>query len=178
MRNPRRVVTGHDETGRSVVVIDEQPNAMAGSLTEIWATESTPASNEGTADATDRPVRLNPPAAGSVFRFFQVGPAAASAEMSDAAIRDFVRERFAEMGAADVLVQSARHPAMHRTHTVDYVILLSGKVSLILDDSEIPLEPFDVVVQRGTSHSWANHGDEPALLAAVLIDAEPYPGLE
>ena len=61
---------------------------------------------------------------------------------------------------------------MHKTETIDYIILLKGDVSLILDEDEVRLKPFDVVVQRGTNHAWVNHGDEPALLIAVLIDAE------
>ena len=61
---------------------------------------------------------------------------------------------------------------MHKTETIDYIILLKGDVSLILDEEEVRLQPFDVVVQRGTNHAWVNHSDEPALLIAVLIDAE------
>ena len=59
---------------------------------------------------------------------------------------------------------------MHKTETVDYIILLKGDVTLILDDEEIDIKPFDVVVQRGTNHAWVNNGTEPALLIAVLID--------
>ena len=63
---------------------------------------------------------------------------------------------------------------MHKTRTIDYVMVLTGGVSLLLDHGdELPLAPFDVVVQRGTNHSWINRGREPALLMAVLIDAGP-----
>ena len=57
---------------------------------------------------------------------------------------------------------------MHKTRTVDYIILLSGNVTMLLDDDEVDLEPFDVVVQRGTNHAWVNHGEQEAL----LIDAK------
>ena len=60
---------------------------------------------------------------------------------------------------------------MHETHTIDYIILLKGDVTLILDEEEVQLKPHDVVVQRGTNHAWVNHGSEPALLIAVLIDS-------
>jgi quercetin dioxygenase-like cupin family protein len=60
---------------------------------------------------------------------------------------------------------------MHKTETVDYIILLKGDVTLILDEEEVNLKPFDVVVQRGTNHAWVNNGNEPALLIAVLIDS-------
>jgi quercetin dioxygenase-like cupin family protein len=62
---------------------------------------------------------------------------------------------------------------MHKTDTVDYIILLSGQVSLILDEGEVEMAPMDVVIQRGTNHAWVNHGDEPAVLAGILIDADP-----
>ena len=76
------------------------------------------------------------------------------------------------MGAAHERVDSSRHPAMHKTKTIDYIILLKGDVTLLLDEDEVRLKPFDVVVQRGTNHAWVNNGDEPALLIAVLIDSE------
>jgi hypothetical protein len=44
-------------------------------------------------------------------------------------------------------------------------------VTLLLDQGEVDLKPFDVVVQRGTNHAWVNKGKEPALIAAVLVDA-------
>ena len=59
---------------------------------------------------------------------------------------------------------------MHKTETIDYIILLKGDVTLILDEEEVNLKPFDVVVQRGTNHAWVNNGTEPALLIAVLIE--------
>ena len=64
---------------------------------------------------------------------------------------------------------------MHTTRTIDYVVLLEGEVTLILDKGEVALKPFDVVVQRGTNHAWENRGSKRALLLAVLIDAKPLP---
>jgi quercetin dioxygenase-like cupin family protein len=61
---------------------------------------------------------------------------------------------------------------MHKTNTIDYIILLKGDVTLLLDEDEVNLKPHDVVVQRGTNHAWVNNGREPALLIAVLIDSE------
>ena len=76
------------------------------------------------------------------------------------------------MGAAHERVDTSRHPAMHKTKTIDYIILLSGDVTLLLDEDEVRLKPFNVVVQRGTNHAWVNNGNEPALLIAVLIDSD------
>jgi hypothetical protein len=67
---------------------------------------------------------------------------------------------------------TSRHPGMHKTRTIDYVVLLSGEVTLLLDKGEVDLKPFDVVVQRGTSHAWVTKVKEPALIAAALIDAK------
>ena len=76
------------------------------------------------------------------------------------------------MGAAHERVDTSRHPAMHKTKTIDYIILLKGDVTLLLDEDEVRLKPFNVVVQRGTNHAWVNNGNEPALLIAVLIDSD------
>jgi quercetin dioxygenase-like cupin family protein len=61
---------------------------------------------------------------------------------------------------------------MHKTDTIDYIILLEGDVTLILDKEEVDIKPHDVVVQRGTNHAWVNNGNNPALLIAVLIDSD------
>jgi quercetin dioxygenase-like cupin family protein len=79
-------------------------------------------------------------------------------------------EVFAAMNAPHTRRDISKGPGMHRTDTTDYIVLLSGKVRLVLDKEERDLEPFDVVVQRGTNHAWINTGDEDALLMAVLVD--------
>ncbi len=172
MRKPRRVVTGHNARGKSVVLFDDAPPHTAGPAVEIWATDETPASNRGTADASDRPIRLQPPPHGSLFRYFTIAPESETAALDAKTHAALVRQMFASIGAEEALVDTTRHPGMHRTRTIDYIVLLSGKVTLLLDEGEIDLEPFDVVVQRGTNHAWANRGTEPALLVGILIDAE------
>ena len=82
-------------------------------------------------------------------------------------------DRSIEVLRFECRTDTTRHPGMHKTRTIDYVVLLSGEVTMLLDKGEVDLKPFDVVVQRGTSHAWVNKGKEPALLAAVLIDAKP-----
>lgn len=176
----RRIVTGHDDQGRAVVKIDavsphtlENPHRPGRGLTDLWRTDATPASNAGDADAADTAVTLLPPAGGSVFRFFQIIPASLDAALP---VEERMRrdaEVFARMGATAAHDAASGQPGMHRTHTVDYIILLKGEVTLVLDDGEVDLKPLDVVVQRGTNHAWVNRGTEPAVLAGVLIDAEP-----
>lgn len=73
-------------------------------------------------------------------------------------------------GTDTVRTNTRRHPGMHRTETIDYITVLQGELTLVLTQHEIVLRPFDTVVQRGTSHAWANRGSETALFAAVTID--------
>ena len=87
-------------------------------------------------------------------------------------MQDMAAEAFEKIGAAHHRVDTTKHPAMHKTDTIDYIILLKGDVTLILDQEEVDIKPFDVVVQRGTNHAWVNNGSDPALLIAVLIDSE------
>jgi quercetin dioxygenase-like cupin family protein len=142
---PRRVVTGHDADGRSVVVSDgpapkslEIPSAV---FHEIWSTAETPAPlrPEESADPATRPLRTPPDPQGTVIRIVDLQPRAAS--------------------------------PMHRTESVDYGIVLDGEVHLVLDDgSETRLAPGDVVVQRGTDHAWENRTDSVTRIAFILID--------
>ena len=71
--------------------------------------------------------------------------------------------------AADAQPDVRRDPGMHKTPSTDYIILLSGTITLVLDKTEHDLQPFDAVVQRGTNHAWVNRGTEDALLMAVLV---------
>ena len=137
-----------------------------------------PADNEGSADAAaQRDVILEPDPDGTVFRFFEVVPEREqpSVEERHKAFEDRLASASEEehAQARRLRPDTSRHPSMHRTKTVDYIILLKGEVSMLLDEGEVEMKPFDVLIQRGTNHSWVNHGTETALLMAVLIDAEP-----
>lgn len=173
LEDRRRVVTGHNASGKSIVVIDGPPAKIFGTdtrgLAELWNTDGAPVDQRDSADRANIDVVLSPVANGSKFRFFAIAPEDPS--LTDAQREAQVSKRFAAMGAAHERPDTGRHPAMHQTETVDYVMLLSGKVTLLLDEDERDLEPFDVVVQRGTNHAWINRGTEPALLLAVLIDS-------
>ena len=78
-------------------------------------------------------------------------------------------------GTADI-GEKPRHPGMHRTDSIDYAVIMSGEIDLLLDDSDVHLKAGDVVVQRGTKHAWANRGDEPCKIAFILIDAKGKKG--
>lgn len=169
-KNLRRIITGHNEEGKSIVAYDGLPIGLGG-LFEMWVTDRSPADNKHKNDAAERELRLEPPPNGSILRFFKVFPENPS--ISTEVLEEETARGFAAIGATHCRPDTSRDPRMHKTKTVDYIILLEGEITLLLDEEEVDLKPFDVVIQRGTNHAWINKGSKPALLVAVLIDAEP-----
>jgi len=172
----RRVVTGFDADGKSIVAIDGPPGSIIGAngagLGEVWVTDGI-ADNSIKGDLGKRPVILEPPAGGSVCRFFVVDPE--DTKLSTKELEERAAAGFKAIAGEHCRPDTTRGPGMHTTRTIDYVVLLDGEVTLILDKGEVALKPFDVVVQRGTNHAWENRGTKRALLVAVLIDAKPLP---
>jgi mannose-6-phosphate isomerase-like protein (cupin superfamily) len=180
----RRVVTGHDESGKAVVVSDEFAGFVhtvakrpGYASTDIWRTASMPATIVARSeDPTPGPRRQMPGRNGTVLRINTWAP-------EPEAIRnlrpDQVQEVFADMGnqSASTFASNGRHPMMHRTETIDYAIVLSGELTMLLDDSEVVLHAGDIVVQCGTNHAWSNRGTVPCQVAFVLIDGEFEPSL-
>jgi mannose-6-phosphate isomerase-like protein (cupin superfamily) len=165
----RRVITGHDENGSSVVIAEKPPSDF-GNLHSMWATDGAPASY-ATEDAVEgRRVKLEPPPYGSHFLFFRVEPDDPALGPAELAAR--VASGFERVGAAHCQPDTSRDARMHETGTIDYIIVLEGEVTLLLEEDEVDLKPFDVVIQRGTNHAWINRNGQGALLAAILIDAE------
>ena len=168
-RSLRRIITGTDANGRSRVAVERPPREL-GTFYEMWATDGSPAGYGTEDEVATRRVKLEPPTEGTIFRFFRVEPRDPS--MSTDEIETRAARGFEAIGAAHCRPNTERDPMMHQTRTVDYIILLEGEVTLVLDEDEVDLKPFDVVIQRGTNHAWINRGSTPALLAAILIDAE------
>ena len=172
-RSTRRVVTGHDASGRAVVLSDgAAPNAKlrkATGLTStlLWVTDASPADNSGSADSAEREMGVAPPPRGSIFRMVDFPPAADVGTVDNAAM-------LKEMGIAGG-GRDPRHATMHRTRSIDYAVVISGEIDMLLDDSEVHLEAGDVLVQRGTNHAWVNRGKDNCRIAFVLIDAEELP---
>jgi mannose-6-phosphate isomerase-like protein (cupin superfamily) len=168
----RRIVTTNDANGRSRVLVDSHAQNTIGVLTELWITEGTPASNAGHADNAEKSDQLEPPRRGTLFRYFQIAPESQTAHLPLTERQRLAREWFAEMRGSHLRPDTSRHPAMHKSKTTDYIILLMGQFTLVLDEEEVDLRPLDCVVQRGTNHAWVNRGTEDALLMAVLVDAD------
>ena len=170
----RRVLTGHDTQGRSRFIADDlaqnvkEMASMPGlALTDLWETASAPARNEGHADAASRPVRLEPPKNGSILRIVEFPPDSAWRSNADG------REAFKSIGAGHAQDRASADPMMHRTSTVDYIIVLKGEMHAVLEKGETLLRAGDILVQRGTNHSWSVRGNEPCIVAAVLVNAKP-----
>ena len=170
----RRIVTGHNEKGKSIITLDGPPARSigedVGGLFELWNTDGEDINSTDNLDRADQDIILSPPSGGTKFRYFQINPIPEG--IPENVMQDMAAEAFEKIGAAHHRIDTSKHPAMHKTETIDYIILLKGDVTLILDEEEIDLEPFDVVVQRGTNHAWVNNGTEPALLIAVLVDSK------
>ena len=170
----RRVLNGHEASGNSTFIADGlAPNvkemaSMPGlALTDLWETRGAPASNAGLEDAADRPVRLEPPKNGTILRIVEFPPDSQWRDRADA------RKAFGSIGAGHAADQRSSDPMMHRTRTVDYIIVLKGEIYAILDKEETLLKQGDILVQRGTNHSWSVRGNEPCMVAFVLVSAKP-----
>lgn len=169
----RRVVTGHDEHGIAKVVRDDvadcvlqRPTRPGVTLTNIWQLDSAPAEPELEHDPVEGPLILHPPQSGSVFRIIQFDP-----EDPDVIANIDGKAAFAEMGAGSNVVENARHPYMHRTDSVDYTVVLSGEIYMLMDEEDVLLKAGDTVIQQGTNHAWSNRSDQPCLMMFVLNDA-------
>ena len=170
----RRVVTGHDETGRSVFASDEDvdpttvPLFAGWEFLELWGGDATPAFPD---DGREPEYRDYFPKVDG-FRFsFSVIPPEGTAPPDDLDLEKAEQEaRAALPGMLDVLEPD--DPGMHTTDTIDFEVILSGELVLELDDgAEKVLRPGDTVVQNGTRHCWHNRGAEPATMAAFMAGA-------
>ena len=169
-RQLRRVVTSHEADGKAVVLFDgppvkirERPESGLKSWL-LWVADSTPADVSGSQDRGDRTIGIPPPPGGSVFRIVDFYP-----------IDETRLDNMASRMGADHAASKRwppRHPAMHRTRSIDYAIVVSGEIDMLLDELEIHLKAGDVLVQQSTNHAWVNRGTEPCRIAFVLIDAQ------
>jgi quercetin dioxygenase-like cupin family protein len=144
----RRIVTGHVGDVAQVLIDAPASNAKypaPGTVsTLIWSTDGAPATIPAGADPEDMGARI-----------LGTAPPARGTRF---AVIDFPPGNTARM---------------HRTETVDYVIVLEGEIDMDMDASTVKMRAGDIMVQRGTNHAWANRSDKRARVAFVLIDAEP-----
>ena len=174
----RRVVTGHDQQGAAVISSDgalptvPELAVIPGTFFhEVWSTQATPAPIDNGPDPTIGPLKLPPPTHGSRIRFVDIPPDT----------EDFLRNGATRMKAAfsqigdphaSTVTTESPHPLMHRTETIDYGIVISGEITLVLDKGTADLKAGDVVIQRGTNHAWANRSDKPCRMLFILVDGK------
>ncbi|MCG8370049.1 MAG: cupin domain-containing protein [Proteobacteria bacterium] len=176
MYQTNRIVTGHNAEGKAVILyadrgknvteIQSWPGLF---VTELWVTDEMPIDNDGDADRSLRPMRHDPTESGTIFRLVEIPPESRTSFDPDGI--------FSELGSNNKPSEedSAKHPTMHKTDSIDYLVVLTGKMSMVMEEGEIEVSQGDCIVQRGTNHAWKNTSDEPCVLAAILIDAQPAP---
>jgi mannose-6-phosphate isomerase-like protein (cupin superfamily) len=185
VKQVRRVVTGHDEDGKAIVISDgPAPFVHVNTVnpewysTDIWRTSETPARIVPVADEpTLGPRRQMPQKRGTVLRINHFPPESEDVRQMDP---EASRRAFAALGneKAATFGKGGRHPLMHRTETIDYAIVLSGEITMVMDDRDVELKAGDVLVQCGTNHAWSNRSNAPCVVAFVLIDGEFDPALK
>jgi mannose-6-phosphate isomerase-like protein (cupin superfamily) len=113
-----------------------------------------------------RKIPLQPPIGGSVFRVVEFAPDADTPDGPGVA---------EQLGAHQAEGSAARHAGTHRTDSIDYAIVMSGEIDMLMDEEkdDVHVKAGDVIIQRGTNHAWANRGDKPCQIAFILIDADP-----
>ncbi len=143
----RRVITGHDRNRKARVIRDDAaPNVSTrpnAASTTIWCSEKVP-----------------------VGLPREAGPDLGAHPIASGAPPNGTRLMVMD------LFPGCRG-AMHRTDTLDYVIVLAGEVEMLMDDSSVVLHAGDILVQQGTIHAWTNPTQNHARMAIVLVDAEP-----
>ena len=180
----RRVVTGHDDQGRAIVLSDAAPPHVTRpaqqpglAFHELWNTRACPSVIAATEpEPTDLHRDTAPPRQGTIIRIVDIPPEGNQGPDFD---KETAKALFAQVGLAENAEHTlpGRHPLMHRTASVDYGIVLEGEIVLLLDDEEVALKTGDVVVQRGTIHAWANRSDRITRMLFVLTDATFDPDL-
>lgn len=150
---PRLIVTG-ENSGKSIIARDTIANSVfehfAGLIiSDIWATNTMPVNikNDLVIENTAFP---NTPVNGTYFRYVQIPPDS-------------------ELGIKEEIGKP--HPLMHKTDTLDYIVILEGEIYLVMDEEETLIKAGDIIIQRGTNHAWSNRSNKRCLQLAILIDA-------
>ena len=166
-----RVVTTIDKDGRSVALLDDalplqslrSPNPAG----EVWVTQAAPADFDWTEDRGKIRVALQPPRNGTIFRIVDFVP-------MTAAIEKLPMDTMMKVAGPDAPKRGLppKHPMMHRTRTIDYAIIMSGEIDMMLDSGVVHLKAGDVVVQQATNHAWINRSGRPCRVAFILMDSQ------
>jgi len=146
----RRIVTGNNAQGRSYFVSDEQIAEMY-----VWESQKAPAQlGDGVAMLPSTAPAIEPPAGGSKLARVQIEP-------------------WVTMKAKMAQYEGLDADGFHRTTTIDYIMVVSGEVDLILDEGRTTVRAGELVVQRNTNHAWHNMGETPVDFWGVMVSLLP-----
>jgi mannose-6-phosphate isomerase-like protein (cupin superfamily) len=166
-----RVVTTIDQSGKSKALFDSVvPLKLGGageSVATIWLTEKAPSDFSWNSDRAPNRHGFAPGANGThmlIVEFPPVGPEVDKLDVNT--LMNVVGADAPKRGLPP------SHPLMHRTRTVDYAIIMSGEIDMLLDTGPVHLRAGDVLVQQATNHAWLNRGKEPCRIAFVMMDAQ------
>ena len=148
-------------------IVPLTPGTAGLSATNLWITDSYPAGLSFKDDTAARPIGISPPDNGTKFRIVEFLPldAATEAKLDPELLMKAVGDHVPKRGVP------VKHPFMHRTRTVDYAVVLSGEIDMMLDDSVVHVRAGDVIVQQATNHAWINRGTQPCRILFALIDS-------
>lgn len=168
----RRIVTGLDAENKAVVLFDStltlNPGKSGNPGANLWITDSAPAGFSFKDDNATKPIGLSPPDNGTVIRVVEFPPLNPDSEAK--LDPNFMMKVVGDHAPARGL--PVKHPLMHRTRTVDYAIIMSGEIDMMLDDKVVHVKAGDVVVQQATNHAWLNRGKDPCRVIFVLMDSK------
>ncbi len=173
--NIRRVVTGNDANGKSVVASDGFPSrgkyfthtpGFAQFL--LWATEPGATLPQAGTDSTPSVRSLHPEPGATRFLFLTMPPDTVMTDENFDGAAALAEHQQETVGIIDRF--EPEHPGMHTTDTVDYGIVLEGEIWLELDDGKaVHLMAHDLYVLNGTRHAWRNRSDMPATFVVVMV---------
>ena len=173
----KRYVVGPNHEGKSYVIQDQASNVMNAPghfhRADLWCTAEMPVDNTIDEDRSLASKTREPVSMGTVFRALEILP-----DNTDRVEhRKVVEKLHVTVSTKHMPAEEdyARHPSMHRTDTVDYLVCVIGEVWLMTDTDEVLMRPGDCVVIRGSNHAWSNRADQPCLLIGAMIDAKPWP---
>lgn len=170
LRPVRRVVAGLDTDGRSAVLFDgdatthaENPNWPGFGVKLLWLTDHTPVVVRAGVDEAARPLQILPSPGGSTCVICEFPPLSSLDAMTSS-----------QRALAQQLTFGDTHDEqslqLHATPTLDYLVMISGELTLVLEAGETTLRAGDVLIDCGVRHGWENRGTVPAICLSVMID--------
>jgi mannose-6-phosphate isomerase-like protein (cupin superfamily) len=170
LQSIRRVVAGLDSDGRSAVLFDgnattqaENPNWPGFGVKLLWTTDRIPVEVRLGIDEADRVLQILPSPGGSTCVICEFPPLSSLDKMTP-------EQRAAALQLSFGDTHDDQSLQLHATPTLDYLVMLSGELTLLLEAGETTLRAGDVLIDCGVKHGWENRGRIPAICLSVMID--------